>query len=339
MGRFLTGLVLALCMVWAFGALWFDFPWAWGKRGVAIFFLVGAVAVVVFQRRVGYARLILAGAFLVVLGWWLTLQPRQDRDWKPEVGTLAYAEVNGDSVTIHHVRNFDYRTEDDFTVRYEDRHYDLRELRGMDLFNNTWGSKYMSHPIVSFDFGAGGHVCFSVETRPEKGEGFSALGGLYRRFELIYVVADERDIIRLRTNYRKGEDSYVYHLNTSPERARRSFLEYVETLNKLWVKPRWYNAITDNCTTAIRHQRAPSERLPWDWRLLVNGYADRMMYENGAFDRSVPFDELKRRAHLTERARAADQAPDFSERIREGVPGFGETKGKSTRAGVEAGGR
>lgn len=321
-GSCLFWLALILGVLWAFGALWFDFPAQSWKHVVAIVFLLAAVAAPFVVRPSRHPQLLIACAVLAILGWWLTLQPKQERDWKPEVGTLAYAEINGDLVTIHNVRNFDYRSESDFTVRYETRRYDLRQLRGIDLFINTWGSPIMAHPIVSFDFGEGRHVCFSIETRPEKGEGFSALGGLYRRFELIYVVADERDIIRLRTNYRQGEEAYVYHLNASPERTRTSFLEYLASLNALRERPRWYNAITDNCTTAVRHQRTTSEKLPLDWRMLLNGYADQMMYERKAFDQSVPFDELKRRARVTERARAADQSPDFSTRIREGVPGF-----------------
>lgn len=322
LGKALVWLALVLAVLWAFGALWFDFPLEKLKHLVAIGFLLGVIATFIFLRPSRHPRLVVGGAFLVVLGWWLTLQPRQDRDWKPEVATLAYAEMKGDLVMIHNVRNFEYRTESDFIPRYEKRSYDLRQLRGVDLFINTWSSPIMAHPIVSFDFGEGRHVCFSIETRPERNEGFSALGGLYRRFELIYVVADERDVVRLRTNYRKGEEAYLYRLNVSPERARDAFMEYVWSLNELHAKARWYNAITDNCTTAIRHQRATREKLPWDWRMLINGYADRMMYEHRAFDQSVDFDELKRRARVTERARAADQAPDFSEKIRAGIPGF-----------------
>jgi hypothetical protein len=178
----------------------------------------------------------------------------------------------------------------------------------------------MAHPILSFDFGRDGRICFSIETRPEKGEAYSALGGLYRQFELIYVVADERDVIRVRSNYRKDEDVYLYHLNAP--RARESFMEYIRTINELHRTPRWYNAITNNCTTAIRHQRAASERAPWDWRMLVNGLGDELLHERGAFDRSLPFLELKRISRVNERAKAADQDPDFSEKIRAGLPGM-----------------
>ena len=257
---------------------------------------------------------------MLIMLWWLTLQPRQYRDWKPEVAFTPYVAIEGDLVTLHQVRNFDYKSETDFTPRYETRRVDLKNLRGADVFINYWGSPYMAHPIVSFDFGKDGRICFSIETRPEKGEVYSALGGLYRQFELAYVVADERDVIRVRTNYRKGEDVYLYHLKAPF--VRDSFLEYVRTVNELHETPRWYNAITDNCTTAIRQQRAASERAPWDYRMLVNGLGDQLLYERGAIDTSLPFPELKRISRINDRAKAAGDSADFSEKIREGLPGM-----------------
>jgi hypothetical protein len=136
-------------------------------------------------------------------------------------------------------------------------------------------------------------------------------------------VADERDVIRLRTNYRKGEDVYLYRVVVSPEDARKRFLEYVNTLNSLHVRPRWYNAVTTNCTTAFRAQRPANQRTPWDWRILANGKGDELLYERHLIaNAGLSFPELKTRSHINERARAADQDPDFSRRIREGVPGF-----------------
>jgi hypothetical protein len=219
------------------------------------------------------------------------------------------------------VRNFDYRSETDFTPLYETRRLDLRNLRGVDIFINYWGSPYMAHPILSFDFGPDGRICFSIETRPEKGESYSALGGLYRQFELIYVVADERDVIRVRSNYRQGEEVYLYRLKAKA--ALPAFMEYVNMVNELNQTPRWYNAITNNCTSAIRNQRTASERAPWDWRMLVNGFGDELLYQRGAIDNTLPFAALKRLSHVNERARAANDAPDFSEKIRAGLPGMG----------------
>ncbi len=316
----LVWLLLLIGLLWAFGALWFDFPHPSLRRVVAVAFGLAALLVALFVRPHWRAKLGLTACVILVLLWWQTLQPRQFRDWKPEVSLTAHVEIDGDVVTIHNVRNFEYRTETDFIPRHETRRLDLRNLRGVDIFINYWGSPYMAHPIMSFDFGRDGRICFSIETRPEKGEAYSALGGLYRQFELIYVVADERDVIRVRTNYRKGEDVYLYHLNAV--RARESFMEYIRTVNELNHTPRWYNAITNNCTTAIRHQRTASERAPWNWRMLANGYGDELLYERGAIDRSLPFPELKQISRVNERAKAADQDPDFSERIRAGLPGM-----------------
>lgn len=316
----LTWLVLWIGALWAFGALWFDFPQPGLRPVAAAVFGLAVVLVAMLARRRWRAKLAVAAGIILVMAWWLSLQPRQYRDWKPEVALTSHATIDGEMVTLYNVRNFAYRTEADFTPHYDLRRLDLRNLRGVDIFITYWGSPYMAHPILSYDFGSDGRVCFSIETRPERGEVYSALGGLYRRFELIYVVADERDVIRVRTNYRKGEDVYLYRL--AAPFARESFLEYVRTVNQLHEKPRWYNAITDNCTSAIRNQRAASERAPWDWRMLVNGYGDEMLYERGTIDRSLPFAELKRRSRINERAKAANDAPDFSERIRVGLPGM-----------------
>ena len=319
-GAVVTWLVLALGVLWAFGALWFDFPQAELRPWMAGGFGLLVLLVVVWVKPRWRAKLAVAFGVVLVMLWWLNLQPRQYRDWKPEVAVTPHAVVDGEVVTFYQVRNFEYRTAEDFTPRYETRRLDLRNLRGVDLFINYWGSPYMAHPIVSYDFGKDGRLCFSIETRPEKGEAYSALGGLYRRFELIYIVADERDVVRVRTNHRKGEDVYLYRLNAPY--ARESFLEYVRTINELHERPRWYNAITNNCTTAIRQQRAAAERAPWDWRMLVNGLGDQLLYERGAIERTLPFPELKRVSHINPRAQAAGAAADFSERIREGLPGM-----------------
>ena len=320
----LTGVLLLAGALWAFGALWFDFPLADTRRVAAALFAAVVVLVTIFVRPRWRAKLIVAVAIGVILGWWWSLQPRQYRDWKPEVALTSSATLEGGLVTIHNVRNFDYRTETDFTARYETRRLNLKNLIGADVFITYWGSPYMAHPIVSFDFGSDGHICFSIETRPRRGQAYSAIGGLYRQFELAYIVADERDVIRLRTNFRKGEEVYLYRLNAPL--VSESFLEYIRTVNELHDTPRWYNAITDNCTTAIRQQRAAAERAPWDWRMLVNGFGDELLYQRGYIDQSLPFAQLKQLSHINERARAADDSADFSARIRAGLPGMAAAK-------------
>jgi hypothetical protein len=299
------------------GALYFDLPVRSLRAPLAIVYGSAILATLILVRKRGLGMALVAICFAGVLGWWLTLKPRQDRDWKPEVAELGSATVEGDRVTVRNVRNFDYRAEHDFTPLYETRTYDLQKLRGVDLFVTYWGSPSIAHPILSFDFAGDGRLCFSIETRSRRGQSYSAIGGLYRQFEQIYIAADERDVIRLRSNFRKDEEVYLYRFNATAKATRAAFLEYIRTLNELHERPRWYNAIVNNCTTAIRSQRTAAERAPWDWRMLANGYADEMLYERKAIDRlSLPFDELKRRSHINNRAAAASDAPDFSERVR-----------------------
>lgn len=313
----LGGLVCLIATAWTSGALYFDLPISWLRLPLATIYAAGVLGILILVKSRWRALGIVALGFAVVLAWWSTLKPRQDRDWKPEVAVLANATIEGDRVTIHNLRNFEYRTETDFTPRRETRTYDLQKLRGVDLFVTYWGSTFMAHPILSFDFGEDGRVCFSIETRAQRGQSYSAIGGLYRQFEQIYIPSDERDVIRLRSNFRKGEDVYLYRFVATPAGARSAFVEYIRSLNELHERPHWYNAIDNNCTTAIRHQRTAAERAPWDWRMLANGYADEMLYERKRIERfALSFAELKRRAHINERARAANEALDFSERIR-----------------------
>jgi hypothetical protein len=310
--------VAIVAVAWAFGALYFDFPGIGALA--AILFVVILLAAIIFVRGQLLKLAIVLGASAVVAGWWLTLKPSNDRAWQPDVSQTAWAEINGDEVTIHNVRNCDYRTDTDFTPHWETRTVRLSQITGMDVAINYWGSPWISHPIVSFQFADGLPLCFSIETRKTVGQKYSALDGLYRQYTLIYVVADERDVIRLRTNYRR-EDVYLYRTLASPAQARERFLEYIKAMNMLYEHPRWYNEVTTNCTTSIRTQRSVKMRAPWDWRMLINGKADELLYERHAIATGgLPFSELKQRSLIDARARAADDDPNFSHLIREGLP-------------------
>jgi len=320
MARWIVSLFLALASVWAVAAVWIDCRINWLRVPAAIV----AVAVLFGLLIRGKRALCLAG-LLIVGGWWFSLQPSNNRPWQPDVAETAWAEINGDRVTIHNIRNCDYRTETDYTPRWETRSFDLPQMRGADMFITYWGSPWISHPIVSFQFGDEQHIAFSIEVRKELGEGYSAVLGFFRQFELIYIVADERDVIRLRTNYRKDEEVYLFRTRVSPERARAIFLDYLRTVNRLHEQPQWYNAMTDNCTTGIRMHTvatAQGSAAPWNWRILLNGKMDELLYSRGAFASNLPLVELKERGHINAAARAADADPDFSRRIREGRPGF-----------------
>ncbi len=252
--------------------------------------------------------------------WWLSIRPSNDRDWQPDVARTPTAQRQGSVVTVRDVRDFDYRTETDFTERWDERRYDLDRLVGLDLFISYWGPTLYAHTILSWDFEGSPPLAASIETRKEKGEAYSAVLGFFRQFELVYVLADERDVIRLRTGFR-GERVFLYRLDTSPAGARALLEQYLSEANALASQPAWYNAFTENCTTAIwRNVRALSPGNPFDWRLLANGHVDRMLYERGRLDTSLPFAELRQRSDVTERAKACASRADFSRCIREGLP-------------------
>ena len=313
-------LIAALFIAWAAGALYFDLPAPSLVRTIAsLGWVVGAVALAAFGRLRG--RILALLGFVGITCWWLTLRPTQDADWQSQVAILAYAIREGDRITVHNVRDFQYRSATDFTPRYDVRDFDLANLRAADLFINYWGLPCIVHPFASFDFGPQGHLCFSIEIRPKRGQKYSTLAGLYRQFTLIYVAADERDVVRLRTNY-KHEDIYLYRLRFSPDEARVRFIEYIDVLNELYARPAWYNVITHNYTTAIRALHPSAQQAPWDWRILVNGFLDRMLYERGLLAGDLPFMELRAQALINQRAREAGDAPDFSQRIRAGLAGF-----------------
>jgi hypothetical protein len=199
----------------------------------------------------------------------------------------------------------------------------LSNLRTVDFFTNFWGPKLICHTFLSFDFSPEGYVCISIETRMKKGQGYSPIAGLYRQYELYYVIGDERDIVRLRTNYR-FEDVYLYRLiPATPERSRALFLDYVKSANELHDRPQWYNELFSNCTSNVRlHIKRIGSAHPWDWQPLLNGFITEHAYELGALDTSLPFAELKRLSNINDRARAAGRDPAFSRRIRDGLPGM-----------------
>src|SRR5438093_510258 len=323
-GVLLVLVIAIIATAWAFGAVWFDAPFGAGNRLAAVLlattFVVVLLLVRPFWRKLGIFGVLFVG----VLVWWLTLSPTNDSDWQPDVAKEAWADIQGDEVTFHNVRNCDYRTETDYTPRWETRTVRISQITGIDLALNYWGSPWIAHPIASFQFADAPPLCFSIETRKKLGQTYSTIGGLYRPFELIYIVADERDVIRVRTNYLK-DDIYLYRATISPAHARERFIEHIHALHALRNKPRWYNAITTNCTTSIRTQHPPKERIPWDWRILLNGKGDELMYERDLIvTGGLPFAELKARSLIDTRARAANDSPDFSKLIRVGLPGVAQ---------------
>jgi hypothetical protein len=315
------GLLLLATAAWSSAALWVDGPSSRPLAGVlAAGFFVVALALFAALRpwwrgAVGYAIL-----FALVLSWWLSLDPSNDRDWQRDVEHPPTASVDGDRLTIRNLRNFDHRSVDDYTPRWETRTYDLSRLVGMDLHFFYWGSPWIAHTIVSWEFDDAPPLAISIETRKEIGETYSAVRGFFRQFELYYVVADERDVVRLRTNFR-GDEGYLYRVNWSPDRSRELLLAYLEEVNRIARSPRWYNAFYHNCTTTIRfHAQQLGMARALNWRVLVNGKGPELLYMRRVVDTTLPFPELRSRSYINERGRAAGGGADFSRRIREGLP-------------------
>jgi len=319
--KLLTWPALVLAIAWGAVAIWFDGPPArWLAGLLAVAFVSVSGALLLWVRSFWGAVLAMLVPFAAVLGWWLSIPPSNDRDWYPDVARLPTATIEGHLVTVHNVRNFDYRTETDYTERWETRTYDLNQLVGVDMFISYWGPTLYAHTIASWEFADGQHLAVSIETRKEQGEEYSAVLGFFRQYEIYYVVADERDVIGVRANHR-GERVYLYRLRTPLDAARAVLLDYLNEINRLARRPKWYNAFTHNCTTAIRyHAKNVAAARPWNWKLLVNGYLDELGYARGQINTSLPFPELKQRSDITEKAKAADGDPAFSRLIREGLP-------------------
>lgn len=263
------------------------------------------------------------GAVLLAVAfaaWWRSLKPSNDRDWRADVARLATAEIHGDRATVRNVRNFRYRTVDDFDERWEVRTLDLAALDGLDVFFVDWGPKLYNHTILSWSFADGQRLAISVEVRKLRGQKYSAWKAFFRAYELVYVVADEEDVIRLRTNAR-GEQVYLYRVRTSRAAARALLVDYFEAMNAIARQPVWYNALLANCTTVVRARVVHAGgRMPLSWRLFANAYLPELLYRQGTLDRSRSFAELKSMSRVNDRARAVREGEDFSARIREGLP-------------------
>jgi Domain of unknown function (DUF4105) len=236
------------------------------------------------------------------------------------VAVMPRAFVEGDRVHLTGVRNFKYRTRNDFDARYEERDLSLSHLTGIDFYVSYWSEGPVGHTFLSFIFDNAPPLSISIETRPEVGEGFAPIASLFKQFELIYVVGEERDIVGVRTNHRR-ETTYLYHINMSAEAARRLLLIYLSRINDLADRPEFYHLVSNSCTiNIIRYANAAGRTGGFDIRHLLNGLIDGYLYDSGAIDSSLPFEELRRRSLINDAAQAADGAPDFSERVRAALP-------------------
>ncbi|MDP4980046.1 MAG: DUF4105 domain-containing protein [Desulfobacterales bacterium] len=292
------------------------------RQGLAAGFALATILAFIFLPNRKRTLIGFLGVFAVIVAWWLTIPASNERAWQPDVAILPYATQQGDFVTIHNIRNLRYRTETDYDLQHYDKTFDLNRLDAVDLIAVYWMGDAIAHVMISFGFQERDFVVFSIETRKEQGEGYSTLKGFFKQYELYYVVGDESDLIRVRTDFRKPrEDVYLYRLRMPPGNARKFFMEYIRQINSLRESPEWYNTLTTNCTTnLVQHVRTFEGRVKYNWKVLLSGYAPQYAYELGALDTHLSFDELRKRSYINPKAGALGDDPDFSRKIRQGLP-------------------
>ncbi len=322
-GLALLAVGIVLTGGWCALAVWFRFSAGETVRDI----LAGAIVVVALATLacLGTSRRWIAlsayGAlFAVVLAWWTTVTPSNDRDWTPDVARSVTATIDGDRLMVSNVRNFTWRSDTDFDQRWEPRTYDLSRVANVDLILSYWAGEAIAHLIVSFGFDGGDRLAFSIETRKERDEAYSTIAGFFRQYELAIIAADERDVVRVRSNVR-GEDVRIYRLRMPPAYAQALLREYVADANDLARNPRWYNTLTGNCTTLVFGMvRVIRPGLMLDYRVLLSGYLPDYAYDLGATDTSIPMEKLRELSRIHDKAAQFDADPDFSTRIREGIP-------------------
>ncbi|TWF43989.1 uncharacterized protein DUF4105 [Neorhizobium alkalisoli] len=312
-----------LAGLWATLALWYRLPlFDPGKLFICVAYaaLCLACLTITLRRRSYVAALVLAVAIASVVVWWSTLAPPATADWSPDVARQVTGRIDGDRLTLDGVRDFEWRSNTDFTEGWKTREYDLGQLASVDLFMSYWSGPYIAHMILSFGFKDGQYLAWSVEVRRRRGGAFSPIADLFKSNPLVIIAAEERDVIGVRSNIR-GEDVQLFRTNLPPPVGRDLLLAYVQDANELAAAPRWYNSITTNCTTAVvSMMRALGDVIPFDWRLYVNGYVPNYVYARGVLDTGLPMSRLREAAHIDARAGEFGLAEGFSDAIRVGVP-------------------
>lgn len=263
-------------------------------------------------------------ALLLVLATvaYFSIRPSNARNWSRDQTRLASATFEGDLVHVKNIRNVRYRSTTDYDPAWYDKTFDLRKLESLWFMVEPFdGGKGAAHTLVSFGFAGPEYLAVSVEIRKEVGEEFSVLKGLLRQYELMYVLGDERDLIQLRSNYRK-DDVYLYPIRAPKERIRAMLVGMLERANQLREEPEFYNTLTSTCTTNIvRHveEVAPGRVPKLSREVLLPGYSDRLAYDLGLIDTNLPFEQARERFKINDRALRAQGDPEFSVKIREGA--------------------
>jgi hypothetical protein len=317
----LLSLTVALLASWGALVLWYKAPRGLRIAGAALWTALGIACIAAFwcgRLESGAAAFALADALLLL--WWESLHPSNDREWADDVAQTVGGKIDGSVVTLDKVRDFEWRSNSDFTPRWTTRSYDLARLHSLDMIVSYWARPSIAHMLISFGFAQDDYVAFSVEIRRDKRQSFSEIGGFFKEFELVVIAAEERDIVRLRTNVRR-EQTYLFRLNLEPAAMRALFLAYVAEANALVRAPRFYHTITANCTTVLfRMLRRIVGRLPFSYRVLLSGYMPEYFYGIGYLDRRYPLEELRALGYVSERGRLADLSLTYSTDIRRGIP-------------------
>ena len=372
--QFFIVLALILSAIWLLLAVWYQFGIASAITWLTTIVVVGLLATVFAARywpqlfdknplhkkiaknatshsnidnqsykrtRVKWLTGLYAATWLAGVGWFLSIEPKQDRDWMAEVDQqVSYKRdaVNPDLITLTNVRNFDWRTDTEATEHWETRTVDLSKLSGVDVTNSYWMGPLIAHTLVSFRFENDKPLAFSFEIRKENGESFSALAGFFRRYELSLIAAEERDIIYTRSNAR-GEQVYLFPISNLQQHEVRSLFEsYLTAMDELNTKPAWYNTLTSNCTNIIFYMAriVSGDRLPWDYRIWVSGWLPNYLYDVGMLDANPnkedqpwSMDTWYERTHINPKAigfdnrsgaTSEDNGRVFSQQIRQGIP-------------------
>ncbi len=316
---------LLLVWLWTLGAGYYMAGGGASQIGVAVTWGYGVLTLLVLLRFRRYILPWLLGTWIIGIVWVVSLQPSNDRNWRVEVAREPSVTREGDLATIRNIRNFKYRTQDDFDVAYYDKTVDLSKLDSVDLVMCYWdGNTEIAHTMLSFGFEGKDYICLSVEIRREQGEEWGAIPGIYRQFEVIYILADDRDLINLRTSYR-GEDIYIYRMQLPQSEIRQYFEVVLRNVDELSREPEYYDTLKYNCSsslTLMAEELWPDRPRPKGLRALFNGHTDENAYANGRLFTDLPFDELKKQSYITKIGSEHRDAPDFSQKIREGRPGM-----------------
>ena len=313
-----TGLMIAAFWAWSALAIYFsNLPGSTLRALLAAIFALSVPAAFALLPNRRRTALFFAACVGAILLWWQTISPSHDREWTTDVAVLPHSTIEGDLVTVHDIRNFDYRSPNDFDVRYYDKTFDLRKIETFYVVFSYWDNlETVAHTMLSFGFRGNDYLTVSAETRRERGEPQTALRGLFKQYEMIFILGDERDLLRLRSGFR-GEEVYLYPTTATPQEARALFLDILEHVNRIYRQPEFYNTLRDNCTTSllphidrIRPVRATQlERIR-------NGFGDAVAYRNGWIVSDLPFPETKRRHHINPYVENLTDARDYSRRIR-----------------------